>query len=90
MNKIFVAPGPNQIENLENMDGTVAGFWQGLWHGFIVPFTFLLSLFKEDVGVYELHNNGAWYNFGFTLGTIMSFSSGSNMAKKSPANDSIE
>jgi len=70
MNKIFVAPGPNQIENLENMDGTVAGFWQGLWHGFIVPFTFLLSLFKEDVGVYELHNNGAWYNFGFSLARL--------------------
>jgi hypothetical protein len=90
MKKIFVAPGPNQIENSENMDGKVAGFWQGLWHGFIVPFTFLLSLFKEDVGVYELHNNGAWYNFGFTLGTIMSFSGGSNMAKKSLNNDSME
>jgi hypothetical protein len=88
MKEIFVAPGSNPIENSENMDGRVAGFWQGLWHGFIVPFTFLMSLFKEDVGVYELHNNGAWYNFGFALGTILSFSGGSGMVKKSPTNDS--
>ena len=54
----------------------------------IVPITFLMSLFKEDVGVYELHNNGAWYNFGFALGTIMSFSGGSGMAKQNQANDS--
>ena len=84
MNKIFVTPGPNSHVNSEDMDGRVAGFWQGLWHGLIVPITFFMSLFKEDVGVYELHNNGAWYNFGFAIGTIMSFSSG---AAKIPTND---
>lgn len=85
MNKIFVTPGPNPQVNSEDMDGRVAGFWQGLWHGLIVPITFFMSLFKEDVGVYELHNNGTWYNFGFAIGTIMSFSSG---AAKIPTNDS--
>lgn len=88
MKEIFVAPGPNPMEDLENEEGKIAGFWQGLWHGSIVPITFLISLFKEDMGVYESHNNGARYNFGFALGTIMSFSGGSGMAKRSPKDDS--
>ncbi len=45
-----------------------AGFWAGLWHGFIVGFTFLVSLVTTDVRIYEAHNNGRWYDFGFLLG----------------------
>ena len=33
-----------------------AGFWFGLWHGFICPVTFVVSLFTESVGIYEAHN----------------------------------
>jgi hypothetical protein len=50
----------------------VAGFWQGLWHGFILLFTFFISLFNHNVGIYEVHNNGGWYNFGYLLG-VMTF-----------------
>ncbi len=45
-----------------------AGFWSGLWHGFISFFTFIISLFSDNVNVYEVNNNGGWYNFGFILG----------------------
>jgi hypothetical protein len=62
------APGPNQLVDSPNEDGEVAGFWQGLWHGIIAPFTFVISLFSDNVGVYEAHNNGGWYNFGFLVG----------------------
>ena len=48
--------------------GDIAGFWQGLWHGIIAPITFVVSLFSDSVHVYEVHNNGNWYNFGFLLG----------------------
>jgi len=50
------------------------GFWPGLWHGFISPFTFLVSLFKDSVSIYEVHNNGNWYNFGFMIGVSAIFS----------------
>lgn len=49
-------------------DGDVAGFWLGLWHGIIAPVTFVISLFTESVSLYEVHNNGNWYDFGFVLG----------------------
>ncbi len=62
------APGANPLENVSPDGGAVAGFWLGLWHGIIAPITFIISLFRPDVRFYEVHNDGAWYNFGFALG----------------------
>ena len=62
------APGPNVQEGVAAQGGDIAGFWLGLWHGIIAPVTFVVSLFSEAVNVYEIHNNGNWYNFGFVLG----------------------
>ena len=73
MKEKLATAGPNELQNSENKDGKIAGFWRGLWHGMIAPFAFLISLFKENVGVYELHNNGKWYNFGFILGLMIIF-----------------
>ncbi len=47
-----------------------AGFWQGLWHGLIVPITFVISLFSSTVEIYERANNGPWYDFGFLVGLM--------------------
>jgi hypothetical protein len=62
------AAGHNPAVNTAATDGTVAGFWLGLWHGMIVLITFIISLFSDNVHFYEVHNNGGWYNFGFVLG----------------------
>jgi uncharacterized membrane protein len=48
-----------------------AGFWMGLWHGLIVVITFVISLFTDNVNIYEVHNNGNWYDFGFMLGLFI-------------------
>ena len=68
--------GSNSLMNSANSLGEVAGFWLGLWHGFIGLFTFIISLFKDNVTVYEVHNNGGWYNFGFILGMMMFWGGG--------------
>lgn len=60
--------GPNAAIGAAAVDGDVAGFWQGLWHGFITPFTFIVSLFTDNVNIYEVHNSGNWYDFGYVLG----------------------
>jgi uncharacterized spore protein YtfJ len=67
------APGPNSFVNTNNEKGYVAGFWYGLWNGAIAPITFIISLFNHKVQVYEVHNNGGWYNFGFMLGISVAF-----------------
>jgi hypothetical protein len=51
-----------------------AGFWLGLWHGFISPVTFIVSLFTDTVGIYEVRNNGGWYDVGFMIGVSAVFS----------------
>lgn len=51
-----------------------AGFWLGLWQGLIAPFAFIVSLFNDSVGIYEVDNNGAWYDFGYIIGLSTIFS----------------
>ena len=53
--------------------GEVAGFLMGLWHGVIAPITFIISLFSDNVSIYEVHNTGNWYDFGFVLGAGILF-----------------
>jgi hypothetical protein len=62
------AAGPNVSVDEPSADGEVAGFWMGLWHGIIVPITWLISLFSDTVSIYEVHNNGGWYDTGFLIG----------------------
>ena len=82
MKEKFTPAGANEFENLEDEKGNIAGFWRGFWHGLIAPFTFLISLFKDNIGVYETHNNGKWYNFGFILGLMMVFGGNSGAGQK--------
>ena len=74
--------GPNELESVPDAEGEVAGFWQGLVQGFLSPFTFLISLFSDTVHVYEVHNNGNWYNFGFMFGASLIFGGGGGGAAR--------
>jgi len=74
------APHSNPLVKTPGENG-VAGFWLGLWHGFICVVTFVISLFNENVHIYEVHNNGAWYNFGFLLGASTSLGGAGRSSK---------
>ena len=43
------------------------GFFIGLFHGFISPFTVFLAIFT-DIQMYASPNVGNWYDLGFLLG----------------------
>jgi hypothetical protein len=45
------------------------GFWGGLLHGFIAPFDLIGMIFLDHVTVFAQNNNGAWYAFGFLIGS---------------------
>ena len=47
------------------------GFWLGLWHGFIFPIAWVVSLFAPNIAIYAVPNNGGWYDFGFFLGIVV-------------------
>lgn len=76
------APGPNHSAGTPSEHHGVAGFWLGVWQGFIAPFVFVVSLFRSDLSIYEVHNNGAWYNFGYLFGLACFFGGGGHGAAR--------
>ena len=49
-----------------------AGFFTGIWHGWIAPVSLVLSLFG-DYQIYEANNTGFFYNLGFYMAIISGF-----------------
>ncbi len=58
-----------------------AGFLAGLRDGIIAPFSLVVSLFSENLRMYEVNNIGAWYDFGFVLGAAALFGGGGEVAR---------
>jgi gas vesicle protein len=69
------APG-NYRWNQELTPNNTAGFWAGIWHGLIIIITFIISLFTDKVGIYEVNNSGWSYNLGFIIGLLISLGGG--------------
>lgn len=76
------AAGPNTAAMEPDEEGEVAGFWLGLWHGLISFITFIISLFNDNVSVYDVHNNGGWYDFGFIFGILIAYGGGGNRSRR--------
>lgn len=58
------------------------GFFGGLWHGIIAPFSFVCSIFLDDVAMYAVNNSGGWYDFGFVIGAGILFGGGGKASSK--------
>jgi hypothetical protein len=50
-----------------------AGFFSGVWHGWIAPLSLIVGIFKEGVRIYEPNNTGWWYDCGFYIAVIAGF-----------------
>ena len=50
-----------------------AGFFAGVWHGWIAPISLIVGLFKDGIHIYEPFNVGWWYDFGFYIAVIAGF-----------------
>lgn len=59
-------PGHNPVQ------GT-AGYPEGFFHGFALMINYLFSMLSDDIGIYEINNNGFPYNFGFFMGVTAFF-----------------
>jgi hypothetical protein len=58
-------------QNAAAVAPTAPGFWLGLWHGFIFPVAWIVSLFTDQVAIYAVPNDGGWYDFGYFLGIVV-------------------
>jgi len=59
-----------------------AGFFMGVWHGWIAPISLIWSLFDPAIRIYEPYNTGWWYDFGFYIAVIGGFGGASLVRKK--------
>jgi len=59
-----------------------AGFFTGIWHGWMAPFSLILGLFNKNITIYEAFNTGWWYDFGFYMSVIAGFGSLQIIRKK--------
>lgn len=50
-----------------------AGFFWGIWHGWVAPVSLIISLFNRDIRIYEIYNSGWWYDFGYYMAVISGF-----------------
>ena len=47
------------------------GFFAGVWHGLLAPWTLILRLFL-DIKMYAVPNTGWFYDLGFLIGIVFS------------------
>ena len=50
-----------------------AGFFWGIWHGWMAPISLIVGLFDHNIRVYEVFNIGWWYDLGFYAAIISGF-----------------
>lgn len=50
-----------------------AGFFTGIWHGWIAPLSLVVGIFDHGVRIYETNNVGWWYDFGYYIAIIAGF-----------------
>jgi hypothetical protein len=50
-----------------------AGFFSGIWHGWIAPLSVIAGIFSEGIRIYEPNNTGWWYDLGFYMAIISGF-----------------
>ncbi len=71
-----------------NTESDPAGFFSGVWHGWIAPVTLIWGLFNPEIRIYEPFNTGWWYDFGFYMAVIGGFG-GLSLIRRTKKDDKI-
>ena len=50
-----------------------AGFFWGIWHGWLAPLSLIIGIFDKNIRLYEINNTGWWYDFGYYMAIISGF-----------------
>lgn len=62
-----------------------AGFFMGVWHGWIAPVSLIAGFFNPEIRIYELANKGWSYDFGFYMAIIAGFGGLSLLRRRKPS-----
>ena len=67
---LALAACARQVPSAVSHAATAPGFLLGVWHGFIFPVAWVLSLFVPEIAIYAVPNDGGWYDFGYFVGVV--------------------
>ncbi|MDR3086078.1 MAG: hypothetical protein LBU47_07180 [Christensenellaceae bacterium] len=54
-------------------ESSPAGFFNGVWHGWLAPFSLIMQAFGAPLHMYEAANTGLSYDIGFYMAVISGF-----------------
>lgn len=61
------------LASVNDASAEPAGFFLGIWHGWVAPIALVGRLFYPDLRIYAPNNTGWWYEFGFYIAIIGGF-----------------
>lgn len=67
----------------KNTKSHPAGFFWGVWHGWLAPVSLVIGIFNKSISIYEVNNTGWWYDLGFYMAIISGFGGLSLARRKS-------
>lgn len=79
---LFAGCAANNHYLIQESEIQKSGFWMGLIHGYIMPITFIISVFSNDVKIYDVNNVGVIYDFGFIIGSWIILKGGKNESER--------
>ena len=50
-----------------------AGFFWGIWHGWLAPLSLIIKIFNKSIRIYEPLNSGWLYDFGYYMAVVSGF-----------------
>jgi hypothetical protein len=48
------------------------GFFSGIWHGSLAPYSLIARWFIDDIKMYAIPNSGWFYDLGYLMGIAVS------------------
>lgn len=57
----------------KNTENNKAGFFWGVWHGWVAPVSLIIGIFRDNISIYEENNVGWFYDFGYYIAVISGF-----------------
>lgn len=72
MTLTYALPVHAFVQQHQYSDSNPPGFFIGIWHGLLAPYSLIARWFDSDIVMYAVPNAGWFYDLGFLLGVAVS------------------
>ncbi len=67
---LFLTQADAFVQKNGYSDYNPPGFFSGIWHGLLAPWSLIARLSMDDVAMYAVPNTGWFYDAGFLIGIV--------------------